>query len=114
MSLRLSEARKVGRYIEKLYEDVERFRETGEITGDLVENPEKVLEVLQSFPLHELIEVTFFTFMLIAVAGEESGDREMAEELKKSLLVYASELQLLLEACKKQIGELRTEGVMQP
>ena len=111
MNLRLSEARRVGRYIERLYEDVERFRETGEITGDLAENPEKVLEVLQSFPLHELIEVTFFVFTLIAVAGEENGDKEMAEELKRSLMLYATELQLLLEVYKEQIREPKPEEV---
>ena len=104
MGLRVSEAKKVGRYIEKLYEEMERSRETGEITGDLAEDPEKVIRILQSISIPKLIEVAFFTFTLIASEKEKHGDDEIAKELRRELLAYASRIQFFLELYKQQIG----------
>ena len=107
----VEEAEKVGRYLEKLCEGIERFKETGELPSELAENVEEVLGVLQNIPIHDLIEATFFTFTLLMVSGRESGDPAIAEQFRRSLIVYADQLQLLLEVHKQRLlAEAPHEG----
>ena len=106
-----AEARKVGKYIEKLSEEVSRFRRTGELSGEFVENPERVLGVIGSLSLHQLMEASLFTFILFVVSGQGSGKAEMAEELRKSLLIYVDQLESLLEFYRQELESLQPEGV---
>ncbi len=99
----VKEAERVGRYIGKLCEEIEKFRETGKFPSELAENPERALGVLQSIPIHDLIEATFFTFTLFMVSGKENGDPAVAERFRRNLIVYADQLQALLEVHKQRL-----------
>ena len=101
MSLR-DDAKRVGKYIRQLYKEVERYKETGELTGKLRNNRE-VADILECLPLKELIEITFTAFTLASVSADQVGDKAFAKLTRRRILNYANELQRVIEDYKEWV-----------
>ena len=104
MGVRLSEARRVGRYIENLSYILSIGSEEEFMNSDIFREPDKVMEILLNIPPHQTLDLLVFMQSLMARALKDEGDVEGAREIvsatKGYLLALKFNIQILEESLK--------------
>lgn len=105
MSVIVSEAKRVGRYIKNQVRALEKGIKEGKAKGDFADNPQRIRDVLSYLPIHDILSLHFAISEAWVHGLLVEGYNEEAKQLRDSAIEYATVLKAMIDSFIAEMQE---------